>query len=57
MTEEEKKVAIGDLYEKINKAQQAAQHQSVLEHTEKSKNSLNLLLKSTYPYHKFPFSI
>jgi hypothetical protein len=51
MTEEEKKVAIGDLYEKINKAQQAAQHQSVLEHTEKSKNSLNLLLKSTHPYH------
>jgi hypothetical protein len=40
MTEEEKKVAIGDLYEKINKAQQAAQHQSVLEHTDKSKNSI-----------------
>lgn len=47
MTEEEKKVAIGDLYEKINKAQQAAQHQSVLEHTDKSKHchlSLSLVL-------------
>ena len=47
MTEEEKKVAIGDLYEKINKAQQAAQHQSVLEHTDKSKRchlSLSLVL-------------
>ena len=44
MTEEEKKVAIGDLYEKINKAQQAAQHQSVLEHTDKSKK---------YPSHHY----
>jgi hypothetical protein len=51
MTEEEKKVAIGDLYEKINKAQQAAQHQSVLEHTEKSKIYYYQPLKTTHPYH------
>ena len=37
MTEEEKKVIIGDLYEKLNKAQQGLQHQSVLDHTDKSK--------------------
>jgi hypothetical protein len=37
MIEEEKKVIIGDLYEKLNKAQQGLQHQSVLDHTDKSK--------------------
>ena len=35
MTEEEKKLAVGDLYEKLNKAQTSSQHQSVLEHTDK----------------------
>jgi hypothetical protein len=40
MTEEEKKVSLGDLYEKLNKAQQAKQHQAVLDHTEKSNESL-----------------
>ena len=37
MTEEEKKPILGDLYEKLNKAQTAGQHQAVLDHTEKSK--------------------
>lgn len=37
MSEEEKKTQLGDLYEKLNKAQQANHHQSVLDHTEKSK--------------------
>ena len=37
MTEEEKKTILGDLYEKLNKSQQAAQHQAVLDHTDKSK--------------------
>ncbi len=40
MTEEEKKTILGDLYEKLNKAQTAAQHQAVLDHTEKSKSLL-----------------
>ena len=38
MTEEEKKTLLGDLYEKLSKAQQQNQHQSVLDHTEKSKS-------------------
>lgn len=36
MTEEESKTIIGDLYEKLNKDQQANQHAAVLDHTEKS---------------------
>ena len=36
MTEEDKKTLLGDLYEKLNKAQNSSQHQSVLEHTDKS---------------------
>jgi hypothetical protein len=51
MTEEEKKVVIGDLYEKLNKAQQANQHQSVLEHTDKSKMELNISV--IFNKHKF----
>jgi hypothetical protein len=35
MSEEDKKNLLGDLYEKLSKAQQAGQHQSVLDHTEK----------------------
>ena len=35
MTEEDKKTLLGDLYEKLNKAQQGAHHQSVLDHSEK----------------------
>lgn len=38
MTEEEKRTILGDLYEKLNKAQQAQQHQAVLDHTDKSMN-------------------
>lgn len=37
MSEEERKTLLGDLYEKLNKAQTANQHQTVLDHTEKSK--------------------
>lgn len=37
MTEEEKKTILGDLYEKLGKASQANHHQSVLDHTDKSK--------------------
>jgi hypothetical protein len=40
MTEEEKKTIIGDLYEKLNKAQSASHHQGVLDQTEKSKRIL-----------------
>jgi hypothetical protein len=44
MTEEEKKTLLADLYEKLNKAQQSGQHQSVLDHTDKSTHySLNTL--------------
>lgn len=39
MTEEDKKTLLGDLYEKLNKAQQAMQHQSVLDHSEKRKTA------------------
>lgn len=39
MTEEEQKTLLGDLYEKLDKAQTANQHQSVLDHTEKSNQS------------------
>ncbi len=46
MTEEEKKTIIGDLYEKLNKSQQAAQHQSVLDHTDKS----NRLAHNTHTF-------
>lgn len=43
MTEEEKKTLIGDLYEKLNKAQHANHHQAVLDHTDKSKHILTLI--------------
>lgn len=36
MTEEENKNVLGDLYEKLDKAIKANQHQTVLDHTEKS---------------------
>ena len=45
MTEEERKTILGDLYEKLSKAQQASQHQAVLDHTDKSK----LASSNAYP--------
>ena len=42
MTEEEKKIVLGDFYDKLHKAQQANQHQVVVEHTDKSKVILNI---------------
>lgn len=39
LSEEEKKNILGDLYEKLQKSQQAGQHQSVLDHTDKSKST------------------
>jgi len=44
MTEEEKKTILGDLYEKLSKAQQAAHHQAVLEHTDKSNSPIFILI-------------
>ena len=41
MTEEDKKALLGDLYEKVSKAQTALHHQSVLDHTEKGNFTVN----------------
>ena len=46
MSEEEKKTILGDLFEKLSKAQSTTQHQSVLDHTEKS----NYYTYTTNPY-------
>lgn len=41
MTEEEKKTILGDLYEKLSKAQQTNSHQAVIDHTDKSNTLLH----------------
>lgn len=44
MTEEEKKTILGDLYEKLSKAQQQNSHQAVIDHTDKSKTRTFILI-------------
>lgn len=43
MTEEEKKTILGDLYEKLSKAQQTNSHQAVIDHTDKSNTFTSLI--------------